>query len=97
GDAATEREAVGALILDRLADARGERVDDRLLVRRRQVGETVGSDVADLVEQRRLQPAEAEVVIARIRAREVERRGVAALGGGLDQRPAGIAEPEDAR
>src|SRR4029079_8400993 len=57
-----------------------------------------GFEVPDLVDERRLQPAEAEVearVLAH-RDRKLERFRVAALGRLLNRRPARIAEPEQA-
>ena len=51
---------------------------------------------ADGVQDRRLQPAEAEVesLLVQEGAREAERRGIAGGGLALDRRPAGEAQPE---
>src|SRR4051812_30267399 len=101
GDAAAEGEALDALLGDRLARAPRQRVDDGLLVGGGQIGKPLAccrlAQVAHLVEKRGLEPAEAQVVIPRVGARELDGRSLAALGGRLDQWAAWIAETQNPR
>ena len=84
----------------RAAQLRDELIDDRPLEGGGEVGPPalglLRPEIADLVDQRRLQSAEAEVEAAFAhRHREVERLWIASLGRPLDRRSAWIAEAEE--
>ena len=75
--------------------------DDRPLVRGGEVGapplELLVAEVANLVQQRRLEAREREVEARHARDREVERLGVALLREAVDRGAARVAEPEQPR
>src|SRR5215213_7492670 len=90
---------VDSLSLQGLSGPGHEGFDYRSLIRRRQIGLAIGdgvAQVADRVQQRRLQPAEAEVELTGRAAREVECLRVALAREPVDGRAAGVAEPEQA-
>ena len=97
GDAADDRDAVGARRLDPL----DERAHDRPLVARGQVRaprcELVVTQLPHGVEQRGLQPREREVEAGDARDREVVRLGIAVAREQVELTPAGIPEAEEAR
>jgi hypothetical protein len=88
-------------VLRRLAQAPGEREDDRALVRGGEVGapllELLRPQLAHGVEQRRLDPGEREVEARNAGDRKPERLGVAATGQCVDGGTARVAEPEQPR
>ena len=77
-----------------------EGADDRALVRRSQVGLPrlrLAADIADGVEQRRLDSGEGEVEPVQACDRKRERVGIAVPGQPVNFAPAGIAETEQPR
>ena len=101
-DAAADREPVEAGLLERALDPQRERLDDRPLVGRGEVGAALGrpllAEVADLVEQRGLQAGEGEVQAGdAARDREGEGVRVALLRQPLERRAAGVRQAEQPR
>ena len=102
GDAAADRQPRLGLGVQRALDADHQRLDDRVLVARGEVGGAARGlllpEVADLVEQRGLQAREREVQPGHPRGRREGERGRVAVRGELGQRrPAGVAEAEQPR
>ena len=87
----------------RAAQLRDQLPDDRRLEARREVGAALagplGPELADRVQERRLEAAEAEVEprIVGHRARELERGGIAFGRLALDRRATRVAKPEQTR
>ena len=101
--AAPDRQPAVSRALQRLAQLDHQGLDHRPLVGRRQVGtpseRLLGAEIADLVDERRLQPAEAEVErgAASHPEREVEGARVALARQAVDRGAAGVAEAHQAR
>ncbi len=103
GDAAAERDRVPVALLQRPLQFRGQLPDHGGLEGGGEVGPPLGhallAELAAAVDERRLQPAEAEIEagVAGHRDRHLERGRVALLGQLLQRRPARVAEPEQPR
>ena len=100
-DAAGDDERIEAGGPQRAQRLRDQRIDDRFLEAARDVGtrRVVEHAAAHGDDDRRLQPAEAEIEARPVehRARELEHARAAALGEGRERGPARIAEAEQLR
>ena len=92
---------LGRQVLGRRLRALDERPHDRALVRRGEIGaaalELVGSEVADRVEERRLEAREREVEPGNARDRERVGLGITLARETVELGAAGVAEAEQAR